>query len=114
VRRLSPTHDEATRHLDRLADRLRVVAPRLGGRDSAEAAARLDAVRAGLQTLADLAADADHRPRRPVPRLAPRALADQALVLGHDLLGDTPSTRTDLFRVDAVAAVDAVTALLWT
>jgi len=42
-------------------------------------------VYAVLQVLADLAADADGRPRRPVPRLAAQALADQVLVLGHDL-----------------------------
>ncbi len=77
------------RELNRVADRLRVLGPRLdsrpGGQDSrpGEPLAR---VRADLQRLADLAADAEGLPRREVPILGPHALADQFLVLGHDLL----------------------------
>jgi hypothetical protein len=108
--RLSPTHDDAVRQLERLSDRLRVIGPRLGARDGAEAATALAAIRAALQQLADLAADADGEPRRPVPELAPHALADQALVLGTDLLGANP--RTDLFRRAAVALIDELRALL--
>ena len=80
--------DSATlaRELDRVADRLRVIGPRYAARDTPEAAAALDGVRAAIQRLADLAADAEGVPRRVVPRLAPHALADQVLVLGHDLL----------------------------
>ena len=74
------------RELDRVADRLRVIGPRYAARDTPEAAAVLDGVRAAIQRLADLAADAEGLPRRVVPRLAPYALADQVLVLGHDLL----------------------------
>lgn len=113
--RLSPTHEQAVRRLDRLADRLRIVGPRLAGRSGPEAAATLERIRAGLQHLADLAADADGEPRRPVPALAAHALADQALVLGHDLLGhdgDGPGARSDLFRVTAVQALDEVIDLL--
>lgn len=103
---LSPTHDEAARRLERLADRLRVVGPRLAARQGQEAADLLAEVRAGLQRIADLTADADGEPRRAVPVLSGYALADQALVLGTDLLRD--GERTDLFRVEAVAALAAV------
>jgi len=70
---------------ERVADRLRVVGPRMAARSSAEAAALLQDVRGVLQQLADLAADAEQRPRRPVPVLAAHALADQVLVLAHDV-----------------------------
>lgn len=103
---LSPTHDEASKRLDRLADRLRVVGPRLAARQSAEAAELIAQVRAGLQTIADLTADADGEPRRPLPALKAHALADQALVLGNDLLRG--GERSDVFRVEAVAAIAAV------
>jgi len=84
---LSLTHEEARRRLERLADRLRVVGPRLAAREGESARERLARIRAGLQRIADLAADADGEPRRPVPELAAHALGDQALVLGLDLLG---------------------------
>lgn len=113
---LSPTPDEALRSLDRLADRLRVVGPRLAARDSEEAARTLARIRDGLQHLADLTADADGGPRRPVPQLAGHALADQALVLGYDLLGGsgpTPdSERTDVFRAAAVEAFSEIQQLI--
>ncbi|MFI7588649.1 hypothetical protein ACIB24_16380 [Spongisporangium articulatum] len=109
--RLSPTPDDAQRHLDRLAGRLRVMGPRLAGRSGPEAAEHLAAVRAALQAVADLAADGEGQPHRPVPELAPHALADQALVLGHDLL-TAARDRGDLFRSRAVEALDRVYALL--
>ena len=82
------TVEEVTRELGRVADRLRVVGPRLAaraGHDDA-AAAGIEQARGVLQRLADLAADGESRPRREVPHLAPHALGDQALVLGHDVL----------------------------
>jgi hypothetical protein len=108
---LSPDPDDARRELDRLADRLRVAAPRLAGRGTPEAEQTLDLLRDGLQALADLAAVAEGRASRPVPRLAPHALADQALVLGHDLLAG-PAGASDLRRAEAVRALSAVRALL--
>jgi hypothetical protein len=109
---LSPTHDDAVRQLDRLADRLRVVGPRLAAREGPEAAATLAAIRAGLQRLADLTADADHRPPRQVPELAAYALADQLLVLGHDLLGrpaeGRAAGRSDAFRAVATEAIASI------
>jgi hypothetical protein len=113
---LSPTPDEALRALERLADRLRVVGPRLGARTGPEAAQTLGQIRAGLQHLADLAADADGEPRRPVPEVAEHALGDQALVLGYDLLGgsgpEPAAERTDVFRVGAVEAFAQIHTLL--
>lgn len=113
---LSPTREEALRHLERLADRLRVVAPRLAAREGPEAAETLARVRAGLQELADLGADADGRPRRVIPELAAHGLGDQALVLGHDLLGPpgpgAPDPRSDVFRVGAVQALARIAALV--
>ncbi|MBT0770520.1 hypothetical protein KIH74_16365 [Kineosporia sp. J2-2] len=103
---LSPTHDDAAQRLERCADRLRVVGPRLAARQGVEAAQLLARIRAGLQHIADLTADADGEPRRAVPELSAYALADQMLVLGNDLLRD--GDRTDLFRVDAVEAIGDV------
>lgn len=82
------TVEEVTRELGRVADRLRVVGPRLAARASHDeaSAAGIDRARDVLQQLADLAADGGSRPRREVPHLAPHALGDQALVLGQDVL----------------------------
>jgi hypothetical protein len=115
---------DLAREIERVADRLRVLGPRLAARladrrmarepvavepvaaepgDLAEATELVDAraiatieqVRDVLQRLADLAADAEDRRRRPVPALAPHGLADQVLVLGHDLIAVAdPAART--------------------
>ena len=94
---------ELAREIERVAQRLRVLGPRLAARlgppgrpaaggaaagelATAEARAGLSRIRDGLQELADLAADAEGRRRRRVPELAPHGLGDQVLVLGHDLL----------------------------
>ena len=84
--------EEVARELDRVADRLRVVAPRYAARGTPDAEAALEGVRAAVQGLADLAADAEGLPHRPMPRLAPHALPDQVLVLGHDLLASAGGT----------------------
>ena len=105
---LSPTHDDAVRQLERLADRLRVVGPRLAARDGQEAQDQLAAIRAGLQRLADLAAEVDGGPSRKVPELAAFGLADQLLVLGHDLLGQVPGVRSDAFRAVAMEAIASI------
>lgn len=100
---------DLVREIERVADRLRVLGPRLAARAAARsgpAAGEAGAPTSGtgqesvaaqelrtlqrihevLQALADLAADAEGRVRRPVPGLAPHGLGDQVLVLGHDLL----------------------------
>jgi hypothetical protein len=86
--------EDVTRELARVADRLRVVGPRLAARDTSEAEATLSGVREALQALADIGAQAEARQPGAVPRLAPHALADQVLVLGHDVLaaGDPAAT----------------------
>jgi hypothetical protein len=117
--------EEAERRLERLADRLRVVGPRLGAREGDAAQQLLQDIRAGLQRLADLAAaaaDADSEadsgacgaaagPRRPVPVLAAHALADQALVLGYDVL-DGPGRRSAAVRGAAVQTFRDVSRLI--
>jgi predicted TIM-barrel fold metal-dependent hydrolase len=77
--------DRLLRDAERAADRLRLVGPRMAARSGPDAAAVLTAVRAAIQRLADAGADAESRPRRAVPELAPHALGDQVLVLVHDL-----------------------------
>lgn len=49
-----------------------------------------DLVYALVQHLADLAADAEHRERRPVPREPDVVLPDQLLVMSDDLLAAAP------------------------
>jgi hypothetical protein len=75
---------EVGREADRVADRLRVLGPRWAARRHAPDAEAVALVRRALQSLADLAADAEGAARRPVPELALRALADQVVVLAHD------------------------------
>lgn len=93
---------ELVREIERVADRLRVLGPRLGARAASRPPATpappaaptlaeadrltLQRIRETLRVLADLAADVEGGPRRPVPELAPHGLGDQVLVLGHDLL----------------------------
>ena len=56
-------------------------APAVGG-----AGSRAEVTRAVAQRLADLAAEAEGRPRRPVPRLPDTSLGDQLTVLVDDVL----------------------------
>jgi len=68
------------------------------------AGGRADRVYALVQSLADLAADAEGRPRRTVPREHDMILPDQVRVLADDLLATAkPET-----LAEATAAVDAV------
>jgi hypothetical protein len=82
---VSEAADELVRDAERVADRLQVVGPRMAARSGPDAEQVLAGVRALLSRLADLAADAEGLPRRELPVLAPHALADQLLVLAHDL-----------------------------
>lgn len=99
--------DRLERDAERAADRLRVVGPRMAARTGPEAQALLEAVRADLQRLADLAADAEERPRRAVPVLAAHALADQVLVLAHDVAVAAPGTPAGDAATEAAVAVVA-------
>lgn len=70
----------------RLTDRLLSLAPGRVAREAADGVTPAARTRAVLQQLADAAADAEGRPRRPVPVLADRALPDQLVVLVRDAL----------------------------
>jgi hypothetical protein len=59
-----------------------------------------DAARDLAQQLADLAADAEARPRRPVPRLGDHAVGDQVAVTGNDLVTLARAGELDLDRQD--------------
>ena len=64
-----------------------------------------DLVRTTLQPLADAVADAVGHPRRTVPVLADRAVADQLAVLGADALDATLPTVVLADMADALAAL---------
>ena len=81
---MNPPAPALEREAARVADRLRLLGPRWAARDHAPDAAAIDAVRAALQHLADLAADAGGGPRRAGPPLALHALGDQVLVLARE------------------------------
>lgn len=62
-----------------------------------------------VQRLADLAADAEGRPRRPVPRDHDMILPDQLRVMADDLLAANPSPQ---LMSEATRAVDSLRASL--
>lgn len=100
--------EDVLREADRVADRLRVVLPRLLRREDDTAGRELlDRARATLQALADLGAEAQGRRPRPVPRLGPHAIPDQVTVLVHDLVGQAPEPGAFQRPDVAAAAHDA-------
>jgi hypothetical protein len=76
------------RELDRVLGRLRALS--LDRLQRSDPSGVSPAARAHdcAQRLADLAADAEGRDRRPLPRLAPHGVADQLAVTAHDVLGE--------------------------
>lgn len=77
--------------------------------DDTGAPTRAQAARTLIQTLADLAADAEGRPRRVVPRLPhDTALPDQLRVVGDDLDAADPDPATVAAARAAVAAAREV------
>ncbi|AGZ39370.1 hypothetical protein [Actinoplanes friuliensis] len=64
-----------------------------------------DAVFALVQSLADHAADAENRRRRPVPRLADTVLPDQLRVMADDLLAASPSPEVLTTATEAVTTI---------
>jgi len=80
----APDAAGVVRAAERVADRLRVLGPRWAARNRPEDARPAAEVRAGLQRIADAAAEAEHRERRPVPDLGLHVLPDQLLVLARD------------------------------
>jgi pyrimidine operon attenuation protein/uracil phosphoribosyltransferase len=61
---------------------------------------------AAVQRIADLGADAEGEPRRPVPRLGDAALPDQLAVLVDDVLrtGDPAAVRAAAAELTALRA----------
>jgi hypothetical protein len=103
---MDPEHSEHSEHPDAAA-LARELLPRLRRWDSASwsvpadgapgtRATRADVAAGVVQRLADAGADAEGRPRRPVPRLADVNLADQLTVMVDDILrtGDPAALRT--------------------
>jgi hypothetical protein len=74
-----------------------------------QGATRGDLMYALVQRLADLAADAEHQPRRIVPREHDMVLPDQLRVLADDLLAADPKPE---LLASATAAVDELRATL--
>ena len=64
---------------------------------------RAEVVAAVVQRLADLGADTEGRPRRPVPRLADTALADQLAVVVDDLRRTADPTATAALTAELAA-----------
>ena len=88
---------------DRVADRLRVVLPRLLGRqDDTAGRELLGETRAVLQRLADAAASAQGRSHGAVPEIGVHAVPDQVLVLAYDVVTGTPEPGT--FATGSAAA----------
>ena len=71
-----------------------------------EAGGRAEVAVGAVQRIADLGADAERRPRRPVPRLADTALADQLAVVVDDVLctGDPGAVRDLAAELTALRA----------
>jgi hypothetical protein len=92
------------RELERVVTRLRSLSVERLTRADAQGFTPVSLARACAQHLADLAADAAGRSRRPLPVLAAHAAADQVTVVAHDVLaeGDEP---------EVAAAAEALTAL---
>ena len=82
-----------------LLPRLRRWTPDSWARPATGGGTRAEVTAGAVQRLADLGADAEGRPRRPVPGLGPAVLADQLAVLADDI------ARTgDAAAMDAAAA----------
>jgi hypothetical protein len=61
-----------------------------------------------IQHLADLGADAERRPQRPVPRLTDLVLPDQLRVMADDLLAADPPEATLKLAAEETAAAQSV------
>ncbi|MBM2623486.1 hypothetical protein JIG36_49130 [Actinoplanes sp. LDG1-06] len=90
--------------IDRLLNQIRVWEQPRWNQDE-----RADRTYALVQLLADLGADAEGRPRRPVPREHDMILPDQVRVLADDLLAaEVPAE----VMAEAAAAVDDLRAAI--
>jgi hypothetical protein len=92
------------RELDRVLSRVRGLSLERLQRPDAQGITPAGRTHGCSQHLADLAADAVGRDRRPVPVLAPHGVADQLAVTAHDVLAEGDETAV----VDAAAALTAL------
>ena len=76
------------RELGRVVDRLRGLSLERLNRPDGQGVSAAGRTHDCAQLLADVAADANGRPRRPVPVLAAHAAADQLAVMAHDVLAE--------------------------
>jgi hypothetical protein len=81
--------------------------PRWAASSASGAGTRADVMHALIQRLADLAADAEGEPRRPVPRLDNvLALPDQLRVIAADLIAADPDEATLAEATDLVSTMN--------
>ncbi len=82
----SADRERLAAQLERTVDRLRTLGLARMAASFEPEPTRADAARGVAQRLEDLAADAEGREPRTLPRLADAAVGDQVAVCGHDLL----------------------------
>jgi hypothetical protein len=110
--RAGPAAAQLRAAADRLDDRVRPWTPARWARQArgSDGLTRADLVFGLVQRIADAAADAEHRARRPVPRLDhDLALPDQLRVMVADLLTADPPA--DALRAAATAITTAARTL---
>ena len=90
---MDDVHAELEREAARVTDRLRAMALDRLQRPDAEGRALEQRAHDAAQALADLAADAVGRERRPVPVLATHGVADQVAVTAADVMAEADEAR---------------------
>ncbi|WP_157371475.1 hypothetical protein [Angustibacter sp. Root456] len=90
---MDDVREQLEREAARVTDRLRAMALDRLQRPDGEGQALEQRVHAAAQTLADLAADAAGRERRPLPVLATHGVADQLAVTAADVLAEADEPR---------------------
>jgi hypothetical protein len=87
--------EQLDRETRRVTDSLRGLALERLTRPGGDGTTPADRARTCAQTLADLAADAAGRARRPVPRTQPHGSADQVAVTAHDVRDEGGDAQLD-------------------
>jgi hypothetical protein len=96
--------EQLEREAARVTDRLRAMALDRLQRPDGERQALEQRVHVAAQTLADLAADAAGRERRPLPVLATHGVADQVAVTAADVLAEADPARQSM-ALDVLVAL---------
>jgi hypothetical protein len=104
----APVADRLDRAVGRLVNHVsHWTPPRWAASSASGAGSHADVMQALLQRLADLAADAEGQPGRPVPRLDNvLALADQLRVIAADLIAAGPDEATLTVATDLVTTTN--------